>query len=226
MTKAAPQPAWAAARVTRAARGHETRTLLLAAAATVFGRLGYTRTTVADITAEAKVSRPTFYVYFASREEVFAEVAAWVRDEFLSAHEIPGVDESDPYALGRASTQAFLAAYAAHNDLLTVIEHQAISDPEIAKIWAEIQQRPKLRVARYIRRLTAEGVARPAAPADVLAEGIVGMISSLGRSAPDDEQEFATLVEAQTAMYLRLLGINDAPGTCPKPANPDTPQGI
>ena len=72
-------PAWAAARVVRAEQGHETRASLLNAAALVFARLGYARTTVADITAAADVSRATFYVYFASKAEVFAVVAAWVR---------------------------------------------------------------------------------------------------------------------------------------------------
>lgn len=200
-------PAWAAARVVRAEQGHETRASLLNAAALVFARLGYARTTVADITAAADVSRATFYVYFASKAEVFAVVAARVRDEFLAAHEVPGVDESDPYALGRASARAFLAAQAANKDLLTVIEHQAITDPVITGIWAEIQRRPARRVARYVRRLAADGAARPAAAPDLVAEAVVGMVARLGQSAPADEAAFDHLVDAVTVMYLRLIGV-------------------
>lgn len=200
-------PAWAAARTVRAEHGHETRTLLLNSAALVFARLGYARTTVADITAAADVSRATFYAYFASKAEIFAIVAARVRDEFLAAHEIPGVDESDPYALGRASAKAFLAAHAANKDLLTVIGHQAITDPVIAQIWAEIQRRPARRVARYVRRLAADGAARPAAAPDLVAEAVAGMVARLGQSAPADEAAFASLVDAVTAMYLRLIGV-------------------
>ncbi len=212
MSGPAAVPAWAAARMVRAAGEHETSTLLLDSAALVFARLGYARTTVADVTAEAGVSRATFYVYFASKAEIFAVVAARVRDEFLAAHEIPGVDESDPYALGYASSAAFVAAYAANKDLLTVIEHQAIADPAIAEIWTEIQQRPARRVARYVRRLAAEGVARPPAAPDVVAEAVVGIVARFGHRAPADGAAFGDLIHAITLMYLRLIGVEIPPG--------------
>lgn len=208
VSKTVPVPAWAAARVLRAEKGHETRTLLLDSAARVFARRGYAATTILDITQDADVSRPSFYVYFAAKPDVFVEVAARVRDEFLAAHEIPGVDEADPYALGRASSAAFLAAYAANNELLTVIEHQAIADPAIAEIWKEIQQRPARRVARYVRGLEAAGRAQPAAAPEFVAEAVVGIFARFGPQAPDDQDAFNDLVETLTAMYLRLLGIS------------------
>ena len=211
MTFTEDQPAWAAARAVRAVRGHETRTELLEAACVVFGALGYARTTVVDVTTQAGVSRPTFYAYFASKEAIFVEVAARVRDEFLAVHEMSSEQEArDPLSLGLASTAAYLAAYAANKDLLTVIEHQAISDPSIAVLWSEIQERPRRRVARYVRRMMAEGVACPAASPEVLSQGILGMFSRLGQSVPPGEKEFAALVRESTAMYLRLLGIEES----------------
>lgn len=213
MTQGTLLPSWATARATRAEKGNETRMQLLQVAASVFARLGYARTTVADITQAANVSRPAFYLYFASKEAVFAEVVVQVRDAFLGAHEIPGVDDSDPVTLGRAASAAFLKAHADHHDLLTVIEHQAISDPVIARLWHEIQERPKRRVARYVRRMAAEGLARPAASADVVAEAVVGIFARFGRLAPTDAQGFAELVEQLNAIYLRLLGIDGMPTT-------------
>lgn len=207
MTDVSERPEWAAARALRADQEHETRNLLLDAAAEVFARLGYAGTTIGDITAEAGVSRPTFYVYFETKSEIFREVARRVRDEFLAAHELPNIDVSDPYALGRASGEAFLAAYAANADLLTVIEHQAISHEEIREIWHEIQQRPMRRVARYVARLTEEGMANPAARPDVVAEAIVGIFARFGHGAPADLDGFDQLVEELTAMYLRLIGV-------------------
>lgn len=198
--------AWAAARETRADGGHETRASVLDAAANVFGSLGYARTTVAGITEAAGVSRPAFYAYFASKEVVFVEVAGRTRDAFLAAHELPEVDESDPYALGRASVEGFLTAYMDNYDLLTVIEHQAIADKTIAKIWAEIQERPVRRAARYIDRLVEEGSANPAADPAFVAEAIMGMIS---RFAQKDRGKAAVLeerVEALTDVWLRLIG--------------------
>lgn len=174
----------------------------------MFPRLGYARTTIADITAEAAVSRPTFYVYFETKTEVFREVAARVRDEFLAAHELPDIDVSDPYALGRASSEAFLAAHAANFELLTVIEHQAISDEEIREIWDEIQQRPMRRVARYVARLTETGQAAPAASPEVVAEAIAGMFARFARHVPPDREGFERLVDELTAIHLRLIGVD------------------
>lgn len=198
---------WAAARTARESKENETRALLLACAARVFARQGYARTSIADITADADVSRPTFYLYFTSKAEVFEAVALRVRDEFLAAHEIPSVDEDDPYELGRASTSAALSAYATNFDLMTVIEHQAIADEQIRAIWEEIQERPRRRMVRYVERLTADGIAHPAAGATAISEAVVGMIARFARTMPADAAAFERRIDELTAMYLRLLGI-------------------
>lgn len=210
MSTSTSAPAWAAARVNRADKGHGTRLVLLDAAAVVFARSGYARTTVADITEQAQVSRPSFYAYFAAKSEIFGEVAARVRDEFLAAHEIPGVDESDPYALGRASSAALLAAYAANHELLAVIEHQALTEPAIAAVWREIEARPARRMVRYVRRLTEQGTAHPAASPEIVAQALIGIFARFGRALPAEAAQFDELVESVTAMYLRLIGVDPA----------------
>lgn len=207
MTESTPISASEASRLTRADKGHETRKQLLSAAARVFGQLGFADTTVNHITKEANASRPAFYLYFASKQEVFAEVVALVRDEFIAVHENPDVDESDPIALASAASRAFLVVRAANHGLLSVIEHQAIYDAQIAQMWAEIQLRPMRRVARYVRRLSAEGVAHPPASPDVIARAVVGIFTQFGAHAPEDPQDFDDLVKQLTAIFLRLLGI-------------------
>lgn len=211
MTETKPIPASEASRLTRADKGHETRKQLLSAAARVFAQLGYANTAVNHITNEANVSRPAFYLYFASKQEVFAEVVASVRDEFVAVHEDPEVDESDPVALARSASRAFLLARTHNHGLLNVIEHQAIYDSQIAQMWAEIQLRPMRRVARYIRRLSDEGIAHPAASPDVIARAVVGIFSQFGSDATVDAESFDDLVEQLTAIFLRLLGL---PGPC------------
>lgn len=57
-----------------------------------------------------------------------------MRDGLLAALEIPGVEESDPYALARTSSAALFAAYAANFKLMTVIENQALVDAEVDAI--------------------------------------------------------------------------------------------
>lgn len=51
--------------------GPSVRERILRGAASAFGRLGYASTRVEDIVQESRVSRPTFYKLFASKDDVF-----------------------------------------------------------------------------------------------------------------------------------------------------------
>jgi AcrR family transcriptional regulator len=55
-------------------RGVETRTKLLEAAEDVFGELGYHDASIVKITERAGVGQGTFYLYFASKKDVFDEL--------------------------------------------------------------------------------------------------------------------------------------------------------
>ena len=74
MTSPAP------ARTLRDRKRERTRLALIDAAADLFERRGYDRTTVADIAAAADIGTRTFFSYFASKEELlFPESDARVR---------------------------------------------------------------------------------------------------------------------------------------------------
>jgi len=62
---------------TLSARGVETRRRLLLASEQVFGDLGYHEASIVKITEAAGVGQGTFYLYFASKKEIFDEL---VRD--------------------------------------------------------------------------------------------------------------------------------------------------
>jgi AcrR family transcriptional regulator len=62
---------------TLSARGVETRTRLLEAAEKVFGDIGYHEASIVKITEAAGVGQGTFYLYFATKKDVFDEL---VRD--------------------------------------------------------------------------------------------------------------------------------------------------
>lgn len=55
-------------------RGLETRARLLEAAEQVFGELGYHEASIVKITEAAGVGQGTFYLYFASKKDVFDEL--------------------------------------------------------------------------------------------------------------------------------------------------------
>jgi AcrR family transcriptional regulator len=145
--KAAARKEWAT-RVKHDRADSATRADLLQAARRVFERNGYARTTVAGITAEAGVGRATFYVYFASKEEVFAVLAEGVRDRFLASQELDGIDADDPCAVAGVTIRAFLDAYTENLAFVTVLQHQSLSDPEMSALWEEIHGLPRRRSAR------------------------------------------------------------------------------
>ncbi|EPD62897.1 TetR/AcrR family transcriptional regulator [Streptomyces sp. HGB0020] len=190
------------------------RARLLDAAETVFARLGLGGTTVADITAEAGVSRAGFYVYFASKEEIFRVLAARVRDAFLAAQEVPDVDADDTRAVAEASVGAVIAAHARHQPLLALLEQQARTDPDVRRLWDEIRERPVHRHARYIRRLTDRGAAAPVVEPLAVAHAVGGMCVEAARRVAARPDLYDTVVQDVTTMYLHLLG-----------AGPDSPRG-
>jgi len=59
---------------TLSARGVETRTKLIEAAEQVFGELGYHDASIVKITEAAGIGQGTFYLYFASKKDVFDEL--------------------------------------------------------------------------------------------------------------------------------------------------------
>ncbi|MBA8824593.1 AcrR family transcriptional regulator [Saccharopolyspora lacisalsi] len=190
-----------------------TRASLLDAAKLTFEQLGYARTTIAGITLCAEVSRATFYVYFASKSEVFRVLAERLRDSFLHAQEAHGVDPTDPVAVAEATTGDFLAVYADNLAFITVLEHQALSDEHIRTLWSDIRTRLLKRATRYVQRLVRDGLARPSAPADIVATAASGMITRFAPMVVADPGSRERIVGHLVVLYLRLLGIEHDPDT-------------
>ncbi len=116
----------------------QTRAALISAAKGAFSELGYARTTVADITDRAEVSRATFYVYFASKDDVFRVLTEQLRDEFLEAQRARAADRDDPVGVATAAVTDFVDVYAANLAFITVLEHQALNDPQVRALWQGI----------------------------------------------------------------------------------------
>jgi AcrR family transcriptional regulator len=62
-------------------RGRATRAKLLAAAEECFGAYGYAATSVSEIVRQAGVSQGGFYVYFETKEEIFAALIREMAEE-------------------------------------------------------------------------------------------------------------------------------------------------
>ena len=61
------------------------RVAILEAGLRLFGQYGYRRTSMEDIAREADIAKGTIYLYFASKEDLFAALSAKIADDVLSA---------------------------------------------------------------------------------------------------------------------------------------------
>lgn len=180
---------------------------LLDAAARVFTARGYDATTVGAITDEAGVSRATLYVYFSSKEEVFAALAARVRDDFLAAQE-PAIQSDEPGGILTATIRAFADAVHGDGPLLRIIEDRGAFDPSIAGLAREITEWPLSRFVRYLDREARAGRIAPVTSHRVVAETVAHAISRgvLARREASARTR-AAYVDALVTIALTLVGL-------------------
>lgn len=179
---------------------------LITAARRVFERKGYGAATVSDITSEAGVSRPTFYVYFASKKEVFAVLANEVSEAFRIAQDIQGVDYDDVDAVMRSTIASTFEVTINHLELMSVLDHQALADPEIRALWEPIRRLGIRRSVRYLEAQEARGSLSPAANLDSLAMMGTGMNELFAAQVAGGEIDRDTAIEEMFRIWRVALG--------------------
>lgn len=118
---------------TLSARGVETRRRLLEAAEHVFGELGYHEASIVKITEAAGVGQGTFYLYFASKHEIFDEL---VRD--LNRRIRRAMTDSAEHGETRLQQEilgfrGYFEFTARHPGLYKIIRQAAFVSPDIFK---------------------------------------------------------------------------------------------
>src|SRR5947209_18779444 len=96
------------------ARGEATRRRILDAAEEVFGELGYYEASISEITRRAGIAQGTFYIYFRSKHEVFAEVVEDIGKRLRSATRAAIAEAPDRLEAERRGFAAFFEFVAAH----------------------------------------------------------------------------------------------------------------
>lgn len=197
---------WAAAREVRRDQESDTRDTLVDAAWRVISKRSYAVASIGEIAAQAAVSRPTFYVYFATKAEVFRSVAEKVRDRFLAAHHHTGPVADDPVLLSQASVDSFLDSYLDNLEILEEIEKRAESDDEIRRIMDEIVGRPRRRTARHLAQLRDGGLAEPVISEASLARLMRAVLIDTAKAIRETPESRDELSQEATTVYLTLAG--------------------
>jgi len=150
-------PATAQGRELRA-RGRRTMQRLLDAGATVFADKGYHAARVDDVVKKARTSHGTFYLYFASKEDLFRALAIDVATEMAAlAADFPAiVPGPDGRAAIREWLSRFHALYRRSGAVIRTWTEAEMSDSEFGRIGGDLVIEFTARIAARIRPAAAD----------------------------------------------------------------------
>jgi AcrR family transcriptional regulator len=117
------------------ARGEATRRRILDAAEEVFGEFGYYEASISEITRRAGIAQGTFYIYFRSKHEVFAEVVEDMGKRLRAATREAIAGISDRLEAERQGFAAFFEFVAAHRRLYRIVQEAERIAPEAASSY-------------------------------------------------------------------------------------------
>ncbi len=135
------------------ARGRQTLGRLLAAGATVFAERGFHAARVDDIVKAARTSHGTFYLYFASKEDLFRALAGDVAAAMVDlARELPALspDQAGYDALVDWVTR-FAVLYERYGPLLRTWTEAEIVDSELGQVGGDLISQFALELATRLR---------------------------------------------------------------------------
>lgn len=187
----------------KTARGEATRRAILTAAEEVIGARGYNDASITDITREAGVAQGTFYIYFKSKDEVFAELV--VEMGRLLRHALNEATEkaSDRLSAEKEGLRGFLTFVTAHPNLYRVIQEALFVNPDAYRAYFQTFADG---YREALAQADAAGEIRPGDP-DVRAWALMGIAKTLGERAVvwGDETPIDEVVEAAYDMIVNGL---------------------
>ena len=104
------------------ARGEATRRKILDAAEEVFGELGYYEASIAEITRRAGVAQGTYYIYFHSKREIFAELVEDIGERLRASMRAAIVGVHSRLEIEKRGFEAFFTFVAGHRRIYRIVQ--------------------------------------------------------------------------------------------------------
>ena len=190
-------------------RGAQTRTRLVDAAEKMFSELGYPDASIVKITEAAGVAQGTFYLYFASKQEIFEEVVLDLNRRVrraVNAEAEKGKNRVEQELLG---FRAYFRFTAEHPALYRVIRQAEFVSPRTLALHYELFQEG------YVAGLKSAMERGEIAKADpeTLAWALMGIAELIGMRAilwSDDGAVSKRTFAALSLIIERTLGTSSA----------------
>ena len=170
----------------RQAQAAGTRHRIVAVAGSLFETRGYASTTMSEIASAAGVVVETVYRAYGSKAALFAAVVEAALAGGIERAEVPVeqrsaiaaiIAETDPRRRVElyAATQPGIHRRA--GPLLRVVRDAAPLDPEVAKVWADLEAQRFAGQRRFTDRLASGGALREDVTADAAADVLFALTS-------------------------------------------------
>ena len=161
-------------------KGDRTKTALVHAARSAFGRLSYAKARVIDITAEAGVSLGAFYRYFVDKEDVLRDVLEqFFERSYATTFHGARYDEANPVASVQTSIVQTLAFVAGNADAMKVLWETSQTFDWVEERWNEMRHQLIRRIARAVDRAQQAGIAYDDLTPEQMAGALIGMVENL-----------------------------------------------
>jgi AcrR family transcriptional regulator len=187
-------------------RGRRTRAALLDASRRVFGRLGFVNTKISDIAAEAGVAQGSFYNYFDSKEQIFAEFIAGVISEVLARTAHGGAGQA-VFERVSFTIEQYVVAYWPIAGALAALDEAAAMYPQFRELANDNRALFVARAERGIRRLQHTGEADPTIDPHVAAGALVAMTHNFVGTVWLTSQDMPGDVVIRTLATIWVRGI-------------------
>jgi AcrR family transcriptional regulator len=162
-------------------RGQERREQLMTTAARLFAERGYHPTSVADIVAALGVGKGVFYWYFASKEELLAELLRASNRALRKRQQAAIEGTDDPVTRIELGIRATLAWFAEHREYFAIIQFAA-TDETFAPVLARNREISIADTIRHLKDGIVDGRIADRDP-ELLAHAIHGVVAELTRHA-------------------------------------------
>ena len=184
-------------------RGEATRRAILKAAEAVIGARGFNDASIIDITREAGVAQGTFYIYFKSKDDIFAELVVEMGRLLRLALNEATVEARGRIAAEREGLRGFLTFVVAHPNLYRIIQEALFVDPDAYRTYFQ-SFADSYRDA--LGEAVASGEIRSGDP-DIWAWALIGIARNLGERAViwGDETPIDEVVDAAHDLIVHGL---------------------
>lgn len=178
---------------------------LLRAAREAFEEFGFAETPISEISRRAGLSRASFYVYFASKQEALDALVDELNSAYAKAQTTARLDEDDVEGVLAATLRTVLDAAVKNYAFMQVLNNEALRNPELKRTWASMRNAAIERAAGYIRRAQERRLVDPVVPPEELARVGGALNDEYSRLVIAKEVSFDQAVETMMKVWLSLV---------------------